>query len=281
MRTVLKNFAGALLRIFPDCLTQAQAAAFAMFLSFFPLLLFVVGVLETSHRLDTAVAEIVSGLRQVLPPGSRQTVLDFLAGQGQAPWRWVLIGLGGTLLAGTQVMTSLMEGFRIAYRYSYTTRTPFWRNQFRALGLLCVTIGPWLLAVVLTVFGKQLRGWMIFRFGLPRLFNLLWLVVYAALALVVAMLILAVIYRVGPGGRRSWNEVLPGAVVATLLWWVVNTAFGFYVRRMPYSVVYGGLAAAIGLLIWMNLSALVVLLGAAYNAEASAEPAPLADRDDS
>jgi membrane protein len=36
---------------------------------------------------------------------------------------------------------------------------------------------------------------------------------------------------------------------------------------MPYDVVYGGLAAAIGLLIWMYLTALVVLLGAAYNAE--------------
>jgi membrane protein len=36
---------------------------------------------------------------------------------------------------------------------------------------------------------------------------------------------------------------------------------------MPYDVVYGGLAAAIGLLIWMYLTAVVVLLGAAYNAE--------------
>ena len=44
---------------------------------------------------------------------------------------------------------------------------------------------------------------------------------------------------------------------------------GVYVRRMPYDVVYGGLAAAIGLLIWMYLTAVVVLLGAAYNAEAA------------
>jgi YihY family inner membrane protein len=59
---------------------------------------------------------------------------------------------------------------------------------------------------------------------------------------------------------------LPGAFVATLLWWVVNTAFGYYVRKVPYSIVYGGLAAAIGLAVWMNLSALVVLYGAAFNA---------------
>ena len=46
---------------------------------------------------------------------------------------------------------------------------------------------------------------------------------------------------------------------------------------MPYDVVYGGLAAAIGLLLWMYLTALVVLIGAAYNAE-SHESAKSFDR---
>jgi membrane protein len=47
----------------------------------------------------------------------------------------------------------------------------------------------------------------------------------------------------------------------------VDVVFGVYVRKMPYDVVYGGLAAAIGLLLWMYLTAVVVLIGAAYNAE--------------
>jgi membrane protein len=82
------------------------------------------------------------------------------------------------------------------------------------------------------------------------------------------MLVLSLLYHVGRFGDRSWNDVIPGAIVATLLWWIVNSGFGFYVRHVPYSLVYGGLAAAIGLLVWMNLFALIVLLGAAYNAEA-------------
>ena len=49
---------------------------------------------------------------------------------------------------------------------------------------------------------------------------------------------------------------------------MVNALFGFYVRRVPYNVVYGGLAAVIGLLIWMQISAIIVFLGAAWNAEA-------------
>jgi uncharacterized BrkB/YihY/UPF0761 family membrane protein len=51
------------------------------------------------------------------------------------------------------------------------------------------------------------------------------------------------------------------------LWWLVDVLFGIYVRRVPYSVVYGGLAAVIGLIIWMQLSAVIIFLGAGWNAE--------------
>ena len=69
--------------------------------------------------------------------------------------------------------------------------------------------------------------------------------------------------------------LFPGAAVATVLWWVVDITFGFYVRKMPYDAVYGGLAAAIGLLLWMYLTAMVVLVGAAFNVERSvSEPEP-------
>jgi membrane protein len=39
------------------------------------------------------------------------------------------------------------------------------------------------------------------------------------------------------------------------------------VRKMPYGIIYGGLAAVIGLLIWMELSTVIIFLGAAWNAE--------------
>ena len=63
------------------------------------------------------------------------------------------------------------------------------------------------------------------------------------------------------------HRQLRGAALATLFWWLVDVLFGIYVRRVPYSVVYGGLAAVIGLIIWMQLSAVIIFLGAAWNAE--------------
>jgi uncharacterized BrkB/YihY/UPF0761 family membrane protein len=48
--------------------------------------------------------------------------------------------------------------------------------------------------------------------------------------------------------------------------------FGIYLRKMNYGLVFGGLAAAIGLMAWMELSAMIVFLGAAWNAESVALP---------
>jgi uncharacterized BrkB/YihY/UPF0761 family membrane protein len=45
---------------------------------------------------------------------------------------------------------------------------------------------------------------------------------------------------------------------------------------MPYSLIYGGLAGAIGLMIWMQLTAMIVFLGAAFNAEYAAQKRGLA-----
>src|SRR5260370_273415 len=76
-----------------------------------------------------------------------------------------------------------------------------------------------------------------------------------------------VIQRVARAQEDSMLNVLAGGMVATLLWWLVDVLFGGYVRRVPYGVVYGGLAAVIGLIIWMQLSAVIIFLGAAWNAE--------------
>lgn len=268
MLKVLKNLRGAFRRVFPEATGQSQAVAFSMFLSFFPMLLLALGLLTTSRFWRMGMEEIHMRLLSLLPPGSSRLVGDYLVHQGASPLKWSVLGLIGTILAGTQVMAGLLQGVQLVY--SERSLGAWWRQQVLACALLLICVGPWMVAVLFTVFGRQVRGWMIRHFGLPWFFEGLWLVVYVGLVLVLAVLLLGVIYRAGRPGCRGWNEVLPGAVVATLLWWLVNSFFGFYVRHVPYGPVYGGLAAVIGLLVWMNLSVLVVLIGAAYNAEALA-----------
>ena len=81
----------------------------------------------------------------------------------------------------------------------------------------------------------------------------------------------------------SWRASLPGAMMATLLWFVSTLIFGLYVTRFAnYSRVYGSLGAAIALMFWLYIIALCVLAGSEFNAQLAAErrnaePEPEAD----
>ena len=265
METILRNLGRSFTRIFPDCLTLSQAIAFNMFLAFFPLLLLMLGLLGGTSLFHDALREIPTRLVMILPPGSSRVVVEYFVRKTVHPWRWIALGLSGTLIAGTQVMVGYMEGFRVIE--GDLMRPSYWRRQLRALLLLCVTIVPMIAVMILTVFGKQARTWRFFRVGSPHLTREIEWVCYASVVFVLAMAVLVSLYRIGRPGHASYRAVLPGAAVATAFWWVTDLSFGWYVRRMPYDVIYRGLASAIGLLLWMFLTAVIVLLGAAYNAE--------------
>jgi membrane protein len=266
MSHVLKLLFRGLGRIFPDCVTLSQAVAFNMFLAFFPMLLLALGVLSSNASFQDALTELPERLKLIVPPGSEDIVAQYFVRQGEHPWKWFLLGLAGTLVAGSQVMAGFIEGFRIIE--GDPVRQSYWRVNLRALILLLLTIGPSLAVILLTVFGRQERAWLVHELGQePVLIHAVGFVFQAAVVFLLSMVVLVSLYRIGRPGHRGLRCLLPGAGVATVLWWLVDIVFGVYVRRMPYDVVYGGLAAAIGLLIWMYLTAVVVLLGAAYNAE--------------
>jgi membrane protein len=261
-----QRFLGALRRVIPGCVAQTQAIAFNMFLASFPMMLLVLGAVATSMRLRVGLLDIVAHLRPVLPPGAVRVLVGFLARRGAYGWQWMSLGLGGTLLAGTQMMRLIIDGFQMVY--GEQGRPPFWRHNQRALTLLVATMAPWFLTSGMIVFGKQMRGWMIQRLGWrAQVIAPFWTALYVAVVLALAMVVLAVVYRVGRPGIRSWESVLPGAALATLLWWGISSAFGLYVRHMPYGAVYGDLAAAIGLMLWMQLTSTIILMGAAFNAQ--------------
>ena len=252
-------------RVFPRCSMISQAIAFNLFLAFFPTLLVAVALATTRIGGKTSLLDLIKDLTEFLPPGSQAIVSEFLVKRGSDAWKLAALGWTGMLLAGSQVMKLVMEGIHIIY----DDKEPlgFLHRQIRGLMLLLVTIAPLLAAAILGVLGRPLRHWLSREIGQRILPDGWWTFFFPAAAMVLAMLALTVIYRVARPQEDSLRNVLPGAMVVTLLWWIVDVIFGTYVRRVPYSIVYGGLAAVIGLIIWMQISAVIIFLGAAWNAE--------------
>src|SRR6202790_1623157 len=116
-------------RVFPRCSMISQAVAFNLFLAFFPALLIAVGSCTSPIGGHTNLFDLISDLTTFLPPGSQQLVSGFLNKRGPESWKWALLGLGGTLLAGPQVMKLLMEVIHIIYGDS--ERPGFFAPQLR------------------------------------------------------------------------------------------------------------------------------------------------------
>jgi membrane protein len=261
----LHRFYRAVLRVIPNCITLSQAVAFNMFLAFSPMVLVVLGAVAGSAAFRQALQGIIARLRIVLPPGTLGILNNFLSRNSTQSWQWILLGLGGTLLAGTQMMKLLMEGFRMVY--GDQKQPDGVSKHVRALLLLSATIVPSIVIVNLVVFGRQVRNRMLHISSMPVLIRLTWSGLYILVSLFIALIVLTVIYRVGRPGHHGLESHLPGAGVATVLWWVVSITLGFYLRRVPYSLIYGGLAVTIGIMLWLQLTATILLIGAAYNAE--------------
>lgn len=254
-------------RVFPRCGMISQAIAFNLFLAFFPTLLIGVGLATSPIGGRTSLLELITDLTTFLPPESQPIVSQFLVNHGPQAWKWELVGWTGMLLAGSQVMKLVMQGIHVIY--GEQDRMGWLHRQFRGLLLLLITIAPLLAATILGVLGRPIRHLLARELSKQEMLES-WSILFPVATILLGMLALTVIYRVAHPAESSLWDVLPGAVIATLLWWGADVLFGIYVRRMHYGVVYGGLAAVIGLLVWMQVSAVVVFLGAAWNAESAA-----------
>ena len=80
---------------------------------------------------------------------------------------------------------------------------------------------------------------------------------------------LSVLYRYGPSRREAkWRWVTVGSLLASLLWLVGSGIFSWYLTHFAdFSATYGSLGAAIGLMMWLWLTSIVVLAGAELNSE--------------
>ena len=80
---------------------------------------------------------------------------------------------------------------------------------------------------------------------------------------------LGVVYRVGPDRQDArWRWITPGAVLATVLWLLGSLVFSLYTSNFAsYNETYGALGAVVITMLWLQLTAFAILVGAELNAE--------------
>jgi membrane protein len=246
----------------------AKGSAYSSILTMFPAFLVVTSVLEASHKTEGFLREIAAAVGWVLPPGSRSVALAFFQSKQHHATRIIYSASVVTLLAASGVMISWMEGFRKAYNMPNTWG--FWKERAIAFYLVLLALIPLGFATILVAFGSEIEDWL--QTQTMHLFKplivLVWVGVRWAIALSTSVAVMGLIYHHGLPKTQSWRRVLPGATVATVLWFPATMLFGWYVKDYAtYSVVYGPLSAAIALLVWLYIVSVIVLYGAEFNAQ--------------
>jgi membrane protein len=249
-----------------DAFAVAKAGAYSSILTFFPALLVVGSVLATSHKTTAYLREISYALGRILPAGA-STAIAYLKGASQRPVGLLISASLITLWTASGGIISWMEGFRNAYQLPKTWGLV--KERMIAFGLVIMAGTPMTFATVLVAFGSRIERDILFHidheFG-PYIL-LMWMAIRWTIAILTSIAVIALIYHYAVPRTQPWHSVLPGATLATVLWFGATMIFGWYLQHYAdYSIIYGSLGAGIALLVWMYMISLIVLIGAEFNA---------------
>ena len=249
-----------------DAFAVAKASAYSSILTFFPTLLVLGSILATSRKTDVYLREISYALGRILPAGSA-TAIAYLKGTTYRPVGLLITTSLLTLWTASGVMISWMEGFRNAYQLPKTWGLV--KERLIAFSLVIMAGIPLSFSTILVAFGNRIEARVLFHTGheLSVFILLMWTVIRWVIAILTSIAVIALIYHNAVPRTQPWHNVLPGATLATAMWFGATMLFGWYLQRYAdYSIIYGSLGVGIALLVWMYMVSLVILIGAEFNA---------------
>jgi YihY family inner membrane protein len=234
--------------------SMVSLIAYRAFFSLFPLLLLMTTVLGyVLAGNDELRKEVVNGTLSQFPIIGNQLKGGELTGSGIA----LAVGIVGSVLAGIGVVLETEQTFNRCWGVPKAAERGFVGSRLRAIALL-VALGG--LAVVSTVVGGLAAGG-------ADLFGAGGKVAGLVIATVLNFFVFGAVFRLLTTDTVETRALIPGVVVATVGWEVLQLVGGWYISHevKNASAVYGTFALVIGLLAWIHLGATFVVLGAETN----------------
>jgi membrane protein len=243
-----------------QCLSYAAAISYWALFSLFPLLLLVMSVLSAfiagpSDR-ERAVDAVFNLLGQSVARDTIHAEINALARSGGK------IGAVGLILAiwtASSVFAAVRDG--MAAVWGVRSKQPFLLGKLLDLTMVLAVGILVLLSITATGLLTAIEGYSdpVFGTATRTIISVLYLIVPPALSYAAFTLI----YFAVPRGGLRLTDVWEGALVAAILFEIVQVGFSLYLSHFAnYGRIYGSLGAVIALLTFMYLSAAILLLGA-------------------
>ena len=241
---------------------QSAALAFYMLFTMFPLLIFfsaLLGLLHLEQR------ELLEDLGRLLPEEVVDFVVAYLSYAARnSSVRLLLFSLFFSLYFPMRATNTLMRAVRTAYHLGPPQRPV--RHIIRTLVYTMMLLSTVVVTLVLMTAGRRLLDYAVKAFRFPHQLALLWRWLRFPVMALVMFFALLLLYSMAQDGRRAPGDLWPGAAAALPGWMVVSAAYSVYVDRIAsYSLLYGSLGTAVVVLMWLYLTAAVLIMGAEFN----------------
>lgn len=251
-----------------DISTNAAQVAFYFIFALFPLLLVVLNIIGIFLGAAEGVkAELFTYLQQVVPASAlkliEETINEVTSEGGGGKLTFGLVLALWSASAG-------VDNIRIALNdvYDLEETRPWWKYK---LVSVLLTLGIALLiflALGVVFYGGQFLNLLFSPLGF-QIDSYFILTAFSIIVVGIALVLsFALIYNFAPNHDPfDWHWISPGAVTAIVLWIVLSLGFRVYLSYFDsYAKTYGSIGAVIVLLLWLYLTAMVILIGGIVNA---------------
>jgi membrane protein len=248
------GFIAAVIKKFTDDQAGQLAALIAYygFVSLFPLLLVLVTVLGFVLHGDPAEQKrILDGTLGQFPIVRDQLKLHSLTGSSLA----LAIGVIGSLLAGMGITGATQNAFNRIWGVPFKDRGNFLVAHLRGLGMLAI-LGT--MSVVSTTAAGFVGS---SSHAAPAV------VAGILIAFAVNLALFMTAFTLLTAAEVSWRELLPGVIVASVFWQLLQHLGGYYIDHelRHTGPLYGVFALVLGLLAWLYLGAQLTMFAAEVN----------------
>ena len=252
-----------------DCVTYAAGCAFKVFLSIFPTLVAVLSLYGLVRDPDE-VEPLLEAVTDQVPGESGEVLADSLRRLTEVSDGVAITGLVSGVVVGlvssSGAAATLIRALNAAY--DITDDRTFLRQRLVGLGIVAALLLAFASVVATVVAGPQVLDLLVpDRFANTAL-DVASAVAQAALALLVIVTLVDLVYWAGPHRARRWDWLTPGALVAVAGWVAASVGFRVYAQSIgDYDATYGAVGAVAVVLLWLQLSVLSLLVGAELDEE--------------
>jgi len=248
---------------------NAAALAYYLLFAIFPLLIFLSNLLG---MLNLDVTLIAQELQRVLPKDIVELLTSYLDYVSHTSGPVLLsFSLVFTIYFPMRASRGLMDDVRRAYQLPTSSRPVSY--ILRQLGYTVVLLLVIVLTLLLSTLGQRILGFIIEWLPAADGLNIsdfllkLWHYLRFAVAAVIMFAALGTLYALAQDHRQPIRSILPGVIAALVAWLILSICFSFYVDHFAnYSIIYGTLGAVMALLIWLYMTAVILIMGAELNA---------------